>query len=581
VRSVLGKIMTWRSVKPKHAAPNLRSGLFSSWWGRPTPTDEVSVHSRRWLILAVLCLSVFLALIDNTIVNVALPSISRELRVSTSNLQWIVDAYSLMFAALLLVGGSLGDRYGRKGALQFGLMGFGTFSILAGFSGNIDLLIVARGLMGVAAALIFPATLAILTDVFTDAKERAAAVGIWTAITGLGVALGPITGGLLLERFSWNSVFFATVPIAGIAFVLGTWLLPTSSDPTSPRVDLLGFLLSTTGVAALVYTTIEAPTWGWSDPITIAGYAAAALVLMIFTAWERRVAEPMIDVKLFRNIGFSAASFSIMASFFGLFGFIFLVTQYFQLVHGYSPLSAGVHTLPFAVGLGTSAPAAPILVRGLGTKIVIPAGLFLMAAGFYLASTLEPTTAFFGPVVASMILSAIGLGLVTTACTEAILATLPPSKAGVGSAMNDVARELGGTFGVAVVGAVFASVYGPRLVTMLRHLGLSPAAVAVARQSPAAAIRVAGTESPSLHAATIDAVQSSFVAGLSRGSLLCAGVSVIAGFVAFFVLPRRRPKASHRGQPIRQGLRTESSGAGGAFTQLPPRPTADRGASAP
>ena len=193
-------------MKPKHAAPNLRSGLLSSWWGRPTPTDGASVHNRRWLILAVLCLSVFLALIDNTIVNVALPSISRELRVSTSNLQWIVDAYSLMFAALLLVGGSLGDRYGRKGALQFGLIGFGTFSILAGLSGNIDLLIVARGLMGVSAALIFPATLAILTDVFTDAKERAA-TGHLTAITGLGVALGPITGGLLLERFSWSRYF--------------------------------------------------------------------------------------------------------------------------------------------------------------------------------------------------------------------------------------------------------------------------------------------------------------------------------------------------------------------------------------
>jgi EmrB/QacA subfamily drug resistance transporter len=539
-------MMTWRSVKPKHAAPNLRSGLLSSWWGRPTPTDRASVHSRRWLILAVLCLSVFLALIDNTIVNVALPSISRELRVSTSNLQWIVDAYSLMFAALLLVGGSLGDRYGRKGALQFGLLGFGAFSILAGLSGNIDLLIVARGLMGVAAALIFPATLAILTDVFTDAKERAAAVGIWTAITGLGVALGPITGGLLLEHFSWSSIFFATVPVAGTAFVLGTWALPTSRDAASPRVDFVGFLLSITGVAALVYTTIEAPTWGWSALITIAGYVTAAIVLMGFTVWERRVAEPMIDVELFRNIRFSAASFSIVAAFFGLFGFIFLVTQYFQLVRGYSPLSAGVHTLPFAVGLGASAPAAPILVRGLGAKIVIPAGLSLMAAGFYLASTLGSTTAFFGPVVASMILMAIGLGLVTSPCTGAILAALPLSKAGVGSAINDVARELGGTFGVAVVGAVFTSVYGPRLVMMLRHVGLSPAPLAVARQSPAAALQLPGPESASIHAATIDAVQNAFVAGFSRGSFLCGGVSAVGALFAFFVLPRHHPKARHR-----------------------------------
>jgi DHA2 family multidrug resistance protein-like MFS transporter len=504
------------------------------------------VHGRRWLILAVLCLSVFLALIDNTIVNVALPSISRELRVSTTNLQWIVDAYSLVFAALLLVGGSLGDRYGRKGALQFGLVGFGAFSILAGLSGNIDLLIVARGLMGVAAALIFPATLAILTDVFTDATERAAAVGIWTSITGLGVALGPITGGLLLEHFSWSSIFFATVPIAGTAFVLGTWLLPTSRDAASPRVDLLGFLLSITGVAALVYTTIEAPNWGWSAWITIAGYIAGAAILTAFTAWELRVAEPMIDIRLFRNLGFSAASFSIMAAFFGLFGFIFLITQYFQLIHGYSPLSAGVHTLPFAVGLAVSAPAAPILVRGLGARIVIPAGLSLMAVGFYIASTLGSATAFFGPVVASMIFSSIGLGLVTTACTVAILAALPPSKAGVASAINDVARELGGSFGVAVVGAIFTSVYGPRLVMMLRHSGLSQATLAVARQSPAAALRVAGPEPASIHAATIDAVHNAFIAGLSRGSLLCTGVSIAGALIAFFVLPSHQPKGRHQ-----------------------------------
>jgi DHA2 family multidrug resistance protein-like MFS transporter len=563
--------MTWRSVKPKHAAPNLRAGLLSSWWGGPTPTDGASVHSRRWLILAVLCLSVFLALIDNTIVNVALPSISRELRVSTSNLQWIVDAYSLMFAALLLVGGSVGDRYGRKGALQVGLIGFGTFSILAGLSGNIDLLIVARGLMGVAAALIFPATLAILTNVFTDAKERAAAVGIWTAITGLGVALGPITGGLLLEHFSWSSVFFATVPIAGTAFVLGTWLLPTSCDATSPRIDLFGFLLSTTGVAALVYTTIEAPNWGWSAPITLAGYVAAAIVLTAFIVWERRVAEPMIDVELFRDFRFSVASFSIMAAFFGLFGYIFLVTQYFQLVDRYSPLSAGVHTLPFAVGLAASAPAAPILVRGLGAKIVIPAGLSLMAAGFYLASTLEATTPFFGPVVASMILMAIGLGLVTSPCTDAILAVLPPSKAGVGSAVNDVARELGGTFGVAVVGAVFTSVYGPRLVMMLRHLGFSRAALAVARQSPATALQVAGHESASVHTATVDAVDNAFVAGFSRGSFLCAGVSAVGALIAFLVLPRHRPKARHRfgsNSDIESSRRTRGSSGGNGLAAL-------------
>src|SRR5208283_5311037 len=443
-----------------NAAPPLvvpsRRGRPGTWLrGRATPADADRVHARRWAILAVLCVSVFLAVVDNTIVNVALPSISRQLHATTSDLQWVVDAYSLVFASLLLVGGSLGDRYGRKGALQTGLVAFAGFSAFAGLSGSTHVLIVARCLMGLAAALIFPATLAILTSTFTDAKERAAAVGVWTGITGLGVALGPITGGLLLAHFSWSSVFFATIPVAVLALALGAWLVPTSRDPAAPRLDLAGFVLSVAGVAAVVYTTIEAPARGWLAPVTLAGYGAGVAVLVVFAVWERRVGEPMLDITLFRNIRFSAASFSIAVAFFGLFGFIFLITQYFQLVHGYSPLSAGLRTLPFAIGVGAAAPAAPALASRLGTKIVVPAGLILMAAGFFLASTLGSDSAYVGPVLVSMVLMAVGLGLVTAPSTGAILAVLPLGKAGVGSAVNDVTRELGGTFGVAVVGAVF------------------------------------------------------------------------------------------------------------------------------
>jgi len=488
-----------------------------------------------------LCVSVFLAVVDNTIVNVALPSISRQLHATTSDLQWIVDAYSLVFASLLLVGGSLGDRYGRKGALQVGLVAFAGFSAFAGLSGSTHVLIVARCLMGLAAALIFPATLAILTSTFTDAKERAAAVGVWTGITGLGVALGPITGGLLLAHFSWSSVFFATIPIAVLALTLGAWLVPTSRDPAAPRLDLAGFILSIAGVAAVVYTTIEAPGRGWSAPVTLGGYGAGVALLAVFTVWERRVSEPMLDVTLFRNIRFSAASFSIAVAFFGLFGFIFLITQYFQIVHGYSPLSAGLRTLPFAIGVGAAAPAAPALASRLGTKIVVPAGLILMGAGFFVASTLGSDSAYFGPVLVSMVLMAVGLGLVTAPSTGAILAVLPLGKAGVGSAVNDVTRELGGTFGVAVVGAVFSTVYGPRLAQLLHGAGLPAPALAAARQSPAAALQVAGRAPASTHAAIIDAANRAFVAGLSRGSLVCAGVVALGAVFAFLVLPRRLP----------------------------------------
>jgi EmrB/QacA subfamily drug resistance transporter len=508
---------------------------------RRTAADAETLHRRRWAILAVLCLSVFLAVVDNTIVNVALPTISRRLHASTSELQWIVDAYSLVFASLLLVGGSLGDRYGRKGALQLGLVAFASFSAFAGLSGSIAALIVARCLMGLAAALIFPATLAILTNTFTDAKERGAAVGVWTAITGLAVALGPVTGGLLLEHFSWGSVFFVSVPIAAVALALGAWLVPTSRDPAAPRLDLLGFALSILGVGVVVYTTIEAPSQGWLAAGTLAGYAAGIALLASFAVWERRVAEPLLDIALFRNIRFSAASFSITVAFFGLFGFIFLITQYFQLVHGYTPLSAGVHTLPFALGVAAASPLAPTLANRLGTKIIVPAGLLLMGAGFLIASTLGSDTAYFGPVIVSMLLMAIGLGVVTAPSTDAILAVLPPAKAGVGSAVNDVTRELGGTFGVAVVGAVFSSMYGPHLVRLL-HGVLPSSALAIAKRSPAAALQVAGHTPASAHTPIIHAVNQAFVDGLSRGSLLCAATVALGAMFAFLVLPSRLPR---------------------------------------
>ena len=508
---------------------------------QPTARQADDVHRRRWGILAVLCLSVFLAVVDNTIVNVALPSISRQLHASTSELQWIVDAYSLVFAALLLVGGSLGDRYGRKGALQVGLLAFAGFSAFAGVSGSIGVLIVARCLMGLAAALIFPATLAILSNTFTDPRERAAAVGVWSGITGLAVALGPVTGGLLLQRFSWGSVFFVSVPIAAVALGLGAWLVPSSRDPSAPRLDLVGFVLSIVGVGAVVYTTIEAPARGWLGLSTVLGYVVGLGLLTAFAIWERRVAEPMLDITLFRNIRFSAASFSITVAFFGLFGFIFLITQYFQLVHGYSPLSAGLHTLPFAIGVGAASPVAPILARRLGTKIVVPAGLILMGAGFFIASTLGTDTPFFGPVIGSMLLMAIGLGLVTAPSTDAILAVLPPGQAGVGSAVNDVTRELGGTFGVAVVGAVFSSVYGPQLARLLHALLPGPV-VAIARSSPAAALQVAARAPAGAHAPIIHAANRAFIDGLSRGSLVCAVFVALGAAFAFLVLPRRLPE---------------------------------------
>ena len=316
------------------------------------------IHQRRWRILAVLSLSLFLVVVDNTIVNVALPTLSRELGATTSQLQWIVDAYSLVFAGLLLAGGSLGDRFGRKGALQVGLVLFASTSVLAAFAGTANQLIGARALMGVGAALIFPATLAILTNVFTDPTERAKAIGIWSGVSGLAVALGPVTGGWLLEHFAWGSIFFVNVPIVLLALVVGQRLLPTSRDPHAGRFDTNGLILSIAGVSLLVWTVIEAPSHGWTSATTLAGFVAAIGIIAGFVVWERQREQPMLDVRIFRNARFSAASLAVAVAFFALFGFIFLITQYFQFVRGFSTLSAGVHTLPFAVAAGLAAPLA-------------------------------------------------------------------------------------------------------------------------------------------------------------------------------------------------------------------------------
>jgi EmrB/QacA subfamily drug resistance transporter len=498
-------------------------------------------NPKRWRILAVLCISVFLAVVDNTIVNVALPTLSRDLNASISDLQWVVDAYALVFAGLLLVGGSLGDRFGRKGALQIGLVGFATCSVVAGLAGSSGHLIVARGAMGIFAALVFPATLAILSNVFTDESERAKAIGVWSGVVGLAVALGPITGGFLLQHFSWGSIFFVNVPVAAVALLLGARLLPTSRDHDAPRLDLIGFALSIIGIVGLVFTIIEAPNHGWLSGFTVGGIAASLAVLAGFAIWEARAAHPMLEVRVFANLPFSAASVSIAAAFFTLFGFIFLVTQYFQFVRGYDTLSAGVHTLPFAFATGITAPIAAALALRVGVRRIIGSGLAVMAVGFFVASRYTPTSSYWGVVIVGMVLIAIGLGLVSAPATTAIISVLPREKAGVGSAINDVTREIGGTLGVAVVGSVFASVYGPSIGRALQGAPIPAEAVAAARSSVGAALQIAQDAPGGSGAPLVTAARNAFMDGFSTGSLVAAAVALGAAVLAFAFLPSRPP----------------------------------------
>jgi EmrB/QacA subfamily drug resistance transporter len=489
----------------------------------------------RGVALAVLCLAAFTINLDTTIVNIALPSLVRQLDASTRELQWVVDAYTLTFAALVLAAGSLGDRYGRKGALLIGLVVFGTATTVGGLVDSPGALIGVRAVMGVGAALIFPATLSIISNVFTERRERARAIGLWGAMTGLGVALGPICGGWLLENFWWGSVFVAMAPVAAVTFLGAVLFVPTSRDPATPPVDLGGLALSTVAVGTLVFTIIEAPERGWTSPDTVVGFACAAVAAAVFVAWERRRAHPMLDVSLFRNLRFSAASGSIMVIFFALAGFIFLITQYFQFLKGYSPFSTGLRILPVAICIAIGSVVGVRLAVTVGNKAVVATGLFLVGVSFAWVSTASTATPYL-EIVGQMVLAGIGMGLTTAPATEAIMGVVPKEKAGIGSAVNDATRELGATLGVAIIGSVYVSLYASGLQDAAGSL---PApALDAAGDSIGAALTVARQLGPAGQPLR-EASEAAFFDGFQLGCLVAAGVLFAGAVFAARFLPAR------------------------------------------
>jgi EmrB/QacA subfamily drug resistance transporter len=509
----------------------------------PNPT----VQKRRWWILAILSLSVFLVVVDNLIINVAIPTLARELGATTSGLQWIVDSYALVFAGLLLACGGLGDRFGRKIVMQIGMFLFGVFSAWAAFTDSTGELIAARGLMGVGAALVFPGTLAILIDVFRDPIERAKSIGVWSAVSGAAVAFGPVTGGFLLEHFWWGSVFLINIPIVAVSLVLQAVFVPESKDPNAERLDFPGFLLSISFVSLLVYTIIEGPHRGWTNGLTIAGFAGTVVLTAAFIVRERGVEHPLLDVRVFRDMRVTAATSSIFIAFFSLFGFTFLVTQYFQFVRGYNPLESGLRTVPFAVGAGITAPIAARLAIKFGPKRVVPVGLLFMGVAQIYASTFHVGTAYWGPVVASMVLMACGLSLVTSPSSESVMGSLPREMAGVGSAINDTSREVGGTLGVAIIGSIFATTYGPKIVELLTPFGLPEQALSAAEESVGAAFFVAEQAGePTATAAIQNAASLSFLDGFQAACTTVGIVAILGALLALKFLPARTP--THQSQ---------------------------------
>jgi EmrB/QacA subfamily drug resistance transporter len=491
---------------------------------------------RRWWILLVLNVSLLVIVLDNSILNVAIPSIVRELDASNSELQWMVDSYTIVFAGLLLTAGSLGDRFGRRPALQVGLVLFGLGSLASALASSAGELIATRAFMGIGGAFIMPATLSIITNVF-PARERAKAIGIWAATAGVAVALGPLTGGFLLEHFYWGSIFLVNLPIVAFGLIAGVFLIPDSKDPSAPRLDPIGAVLSIAGLSTLLYAIIEGPDKGWTADSTLLFFAAGGVLLAAFFWWESHTDHPMLDLSFFKNPRFSVASGAIAVTFFAMFGSIFVLTQYLQFVLGYTPLETGVRLLAFAIPMMILAPTSAKLVEHLGAKPVVATGLLLITTGLLLSLGLDQTSSY-GAVAWRMVIMASGMALTMAPATDSIMGSLPLAKAGVGSAVNDTTRQIGGAVGVAVVGSVFASIYSSQVADSFAGSGLPSAAVDQAKDSVGAALSIAARV-PSIGGELADAARSAFVDGFHAGLYVGAGVALVGAIAVILWLPSR------------------------------------------
>ena len=503
-----------------------------------------TVHDRRWWILGTLVMSLLVVVLDNTILNVALKTIQQDLSATQSELAWSINAYTLVFAGLLFTYGVLGDRYGRRRALVVGLVVFGIASALSAFSQSPEALIASRALMGVGGAAVMPSTLSIITNVFEE-DERGKAIGIWVGFVGVAVAIGPITGGLLLEKFWWGSVFLVNVPVVLVALVAILWIVPESKDPSPQRVDPLGVLLSIAGMVLLVYGIIKGgETTEWASGRVLGPLLAGLGVLAVFVWLQRRTAAPMLDVTLFRNPAFSAACGAVTLVMFALFGAVFFMSFYLQYARDYSPLEAGVRLLPVAVALSFFAPRSAKLVRRFGAKLVCAGGMLLMTVAFSGYRLIDADTPIW-VVEVLLFVQAAGMAHVVAPATESIMSTLPRERAGAGSAVNTTVRQVGGALGVAVLGSILSAGYRSGITPSLQVLPEAVREVAGesigSTQLAAAALPAAAREQ--LEAAAVDA----FIGGMHAAATGSAIVAFLGALVVLRWLPGRPAPAAVAG----------------------------------
>lgn len=497
------------------------------------------MYARRWWILGVLCVVLALIGIDVTVLAVAIPDLTLALHADTSEVQWIIDVYSLVFAGFVVAMGAVSDRYGRRLLLLIGVVALGVFSGLGAFSQNPVQLTAARALTGLAAAMIMPSTLSIIANVFDD-DERPRAIGIWSGVAGLGFILGPIIGGFLLSAFYWGSVLLINVPIVVVAFVLIVWLVPESKDPHSAPIDYAGTALSVIGLAALIFGVIEGPNSGWGSPQVVAAFVVAACMLTAFVFWELRARHPMLDVRAFKIPAFGVPALVIALVMFVMFGLILLLPQYLQFVEDQSTLLIGLLLAPLSATWSVAAVGAPFVVKRVGEKATMVSALVIVCAGLavFFAIGTGPSIAI---VVVASVVAGVGMGLVETPATVLLLDALPAEKAGVASAVNDLTREGGGAIGIAVLGSIANAVYIATIVPSLTNL--APKDADTVESGIGGAVELAVRQG---NDTLLAAARSAFVTGYKYA--MAAGLVVMAISVAICAiwLPNRAKLAELR-----------------------------------
>jgi EmrB/QacA subfamily drug resistance transporter len=525
---------------------------------------------RRVAALATVCLSVLVITIDVTILNVALPTLATELNADTSALQWFVNAYELVFAGLLLTAGALADRFGRRRALAIGLAVFGAASAACAMADSPGQLIAGRVAMGLGGALVLPATLAIVTNVFTEPAERARAIAVWAGVAALGLGLGPLVGGWLLRHFYWGSVFVVNVPVVIAAIAAGRVSIPESRSRRAGRVDLVGAALSVAGLSSLLYAITDGPGNGWSSAATIAAFAVAVLALVAFVAWEKRSRAPMLDVGFFSDPRFSAAVASVMALFFGFFALMFISTQALQSVMGYDPFAAGVRLVPLPALFLVFAQLSVRLAGRVGTRLVVTAGLAVAAAGLAAGATIDAQSGY-GVLALALSLTGIGMGCTMAPATASIMGSVPRDRAAVAAAVNDTIRLTAGAIGVAVVGSLLSAAYSNAFSG--GAFAMVPAdAVTQAETSIAGAARVAEQVGGTRGEQILALATGGFIDGARTGLLVAAVIALLGAVVAWRYLPRRiiatppAARTSPRSAQVktRRRLRSPATGAGRA-----------------